>query len=53
MKSQTQIQIHNVEGEQDYIKWNDQYLPFFDGEVNFGVNNELYQRISTSYGHFS
>ncbi|KAI3752429.1 hypothetical protein L2E82_24461 [Cichorium intybus] len=64
-----------VEGEQDYIKWNDQFLqvPFLMGkssieskpEVNFG-NHELYhghqsvdtynkhfQRISTSYGHFS
>ncbi|KAM0064237.1 putative transcription factor MYB-HB-like family [Helianthus debilis subsp. tardiflorus] len=59
MKSQTQI--HDVEGEQDYIKWNDQYLPFLMGkssieskpDINFGVNNELYQRISTSYGHFS
>ncbi|KAL8254980.1 hypothetical protein R6Q59_033201 [Mikania micrantha] len=47
-----QNQIHGVEGdqEQDYMKWNDQYLPFLLGkssieskpEVNFGVNHEMY-----------
>nr|WCP84413.1 MYB1 [Stevia rebaudiana] len=45
----TQNQIQGVE-EQDYMKWNDQYLPFLMGkstieskpEVNFGVNHELY-----------
>ncbi|KAI3676084.1 hypothetical protein L1987_85682 [Smallanthus sonchifolius] len=61
LKSQNQIQGVAVAGEQDYMKWNDQYLPLLMGkssieskpDVNFGVNNELYQRISTSYGHFS
>ncbi|KAL7585017.1 hypothetical protein Lser_V15G44850 [Lactuca serriola] len=74
--NKSQNQINGVESEQDYIKWNDQFLqvPFLMGksaieskpEVNFGVNHELYhgqqsvdtynkhfQRISTSFGHFS
>ncbi|KAK1434511.1 hypothetical protein QVD17_00254 [Tagetes erecta] len=47
----TQNQINGVEGEQDYMKWNDQYLSFFTGktsietkpEVGFIVNNnEVY-----------
>ncbi|KAI3694976.1 hypothetical protein L1987_77962 [Smallanthus sonchifolius] len=46
----SQNQIHGLEGEQDFSKWNDQYLPFFMGkssidskpDVGFGVNQELY-----------
>ncbi|KVI11121.1 Homeodomain-like protein [Cynara cardunculus var. scolymus] len=71
-KSQNQIN-DTVDGEQDYTKWNDQFLqvPFLMGkssiegkpEPNFhelyhgqqGVDiyNKHFQRISTSYGHFS
>lgn len=71
-KSQNQIN-GTVDGEQDYTKWNDQFLqvPFLMGkssiegkpEPNFhelyhgpqGVDiyNKHFQRISTSYGHFS
>lgn len=75
--TKSQNQINSVENDQDYIKWNDQFLqvPFLiekssnetKPEVNFGVNNhEIYhgqqsvdsynkhfQRISTSYGHFT
>nr|XP_043620641.1 transcription factor MYB61-like [Erigeron canadensis] len=78
--NQNQVQVNDTttiidrDQQQEYIKWNEQYLPFLMGkstietkpEVNFGVNsnNELYQsvdtnynkhfqRISTSYGHFT
>ncbi|XP_071698722.1 transcription factor MYB61-like [Rutidosis leptorrhynchoides] len=61
-QSQTQTQVNGVESESDHMKCYDQYLPFLMGkssietkpEVNVGVNNnELYQRISTSYGQFT
>ncbi|XP_076952850.1 uncharacterized protein LOC143626751 [Bidens hawaiensis] len=50
IKILNQNQIHGVDGEQDYMKWNDQYLPFLMGkssieskpEVGFGANHELY-----------
>ncbi|KAL8205946.1 hypothetical protein R6Q57_009497 [Mikania cordata] len=62
MKSQNQS--HGLE---DYIKWNDQYLPFLLGKPSIeskpDVNheqdqsvdacNKQIQRISTSYAHFS
>lgn len=48
--TKSENQIDGVESEQDYIKWNDQFLPFLMGkssteskpEVNFAVSHELY-----------
>ncbi|XP_076912471.1 transcription factor MYB46-like [Bidens hawaiensis] len=59
-KAQNQINVNAVEGVQDYIKWNDQFLPFIMGkssiiskpDVSFGVNHELYQSVDTYNKHF-